>query len=104
VQLTAGTLDLYSNNVAGDHDSGTYKEPAGTTMAFDGNRTLGPTTTLSGTGTVELDGGTLTVDPSLSLPNLTIDGGSWTSTANLTVTGTLGLNGGSLVGAGRATV
>jgi len=41
VQLTAGTLDVYSSNVTGDHDSGAYKEPSGTTMAFNGTRTLG---------------------------------------------------------------
>jgi hypothetical protein len=68
-------------------DPGTYAGASGSTIDFEASRTLGPTATWTGPGTMAVSGGATVTAPSLTLGGLTVLGSTFAGSA--TVTGQL---------------
>lgn len=97
VEALAGTGTLaFTSGVTSN--GGVFDAGTGARIAFSGGQTFNTGTAFTGAGTVSLDGGTTTVDGTLSSQNLVFAGGDLRGTA--TVSGALGWTGGDWVGTG----
>lgn len=121
VDVRAGTLSLNG----GGTSSGSFIVAAGANLGFGSNPTggahnLGPTTSISGAGTVTFNAGntnlggaygvtgptrivlgTASFSNNVTFPSLTLDRGTLTGTGDVTVTGLITWTGGTISGAGR---
>jgi RHS repeat-associated protein len=104
LEVQSGTVELHG----GSTTDGTVQVDPGTTLTFINfavSNAFDPSGVLLSTGTVDLEGGTLTINSqsSLSLPALVLDGGTLNLGAPTTVGG-LTLNGATVNGASPLTV
>ena len=101
VRSASGTVALSGG---GDH-SGAFIADSGATLQFGGGtHHLSAGTSLSGPGSVQITGGTTSIDTDLTVTDLTLAGGTLTGDAKLTVNGTLSWTGGTLAGAGDTVI
>jgi hypothetical protein len=110
VLVTAGRLLLRGGTGVGQTSGGTYDATSPATIAFQGTTDLSTTGRLTGTGTMEFNGGTLTIPSgSAALPSAYDPGSTSFTLGDLSLgsdgsTGTLTSNGGNRLGAGTLTV
>jgi hypothetical protein len=103
-----GTLDVAFGPLTlggGGASSGTFTAETGTTLSFGGGlATLSAASTVNGAGSVAFSGGTTTLLGAYTLTgDTTVSGGTPTFNSNVTLP-TLTLSGGTLAGAGTVTV
>ena len=105
VGATSGTLHLKSGG--GSLGNTTIATGTASKVQFEGNYNVNAGTTVSGTGTIVLTSGLLSVTPNLVVPTLIVNGGTLTGTGNVTINGTSPLSewtGGTISGSGTLTV
>jgi len=97
-----GTLFVYRDGPAGA-DAGSFSADAGSTISFQGNRSLQGTNAWSGSGTLAIGPtATLRAAATLTVADLQLAGGTYAGSA--TVTSSAWLAGGRLVGPGSLTL
>jgi hypothetical protein len=100
VEVQAGTLSI----LGGGSASGNFRVSAGAGLIFGSSYDLGPTSSVSGAGTVEFANGTVTVNGSLLVPIMVVELGSTVNLNTDVQVGIYALDGGTLTGTGDVTV
>ncbi len=98
----SGTLQLKTGGGTGSLSNTTIATGNGK-VHFDGSYGVGAGSAISGTGTIQITSGTITVTPSLTIPSLQLDGGTLTGGGNLLLDGGT-WTGGDMDGTGTTTV
>lgn len=98
----SGTLHLKTGGGTGTLNNTTIATGTGK-VQFEGNYGIGAGSTISGTGTIQITSGTITIGPNLTIPTLTMDGGVLTGTGNVALNGGT-WTGGNMDGTGTTTV
>lgn len=101
VNVTVGKLTLNAGSVPGSPDTGTYTVASGARLIFGGGQRTVGAATLNGAGTFEVAGGTVAFSNGVSVPNLTVSGGTISGSPSI---GVLTANGGTFTGNGTATL
>ncbi|MBI2297123.1 MAG: hypothetical protein HYU76_14055 [Betaproteobacteria bacterium] len=102
VNVNAADLNI----AVGGNDAGAYDVDAGRTLQFSATRTLGAGASLTGSGTVSVTGGTLSVDANVTTPStltLALNSGTLGGTGNVVMNGPFNWSGGTVTGAGTFT-
>lgn len=99
VAVQAGTLSFLSGVTS---NSGTFNAANGTSLLFSGGQALNPGTSFTGLGTIRIDGGTTTLNGSLSSQNLVFANGTLQGSG--TLSGSMAWTGGVWSGTGTFTV
>ncbi len=100
INVNAGMLTLS----AGGNQTGAFSVAAGATIGFGGGvHTFGPTSTITGSGTLQVSGGTAVFDGSLGTGAIAVSGGAAVINNNLSIA-SLELSGGAIGGDAEVTV
>jgi hypothetical protein len=107
--MHSGTATLQANASlllgGGGSETGSYSLGNGARLAFNaGSFALNAGTSITGTGRVDIAGGTVSVNTALSIVNADIAAGTLTGDSNFTVTGVLTWRGGTMAGAGTTAI
>ena len=100
--VPAGTLWLKTGGGIGTLSNTTIATGTGK-VQFDGDYGVGAGSTISGTGTIQISSGTVTVTPNLTIPTLLLDGGALAGSGNVLLDGGT-WTGGNMDGTGTTTV